>query len=141
MENSELIEKYVSGRLDGVDKETFEQQIKADPTLQSNVALQKQIVEGIKKARIQQLKTMLNQVPVGPAAQVGFSAGQIVASAITATILVTGTLFYFKPWAPKADSILVTKESPANLDTKDKEQPSELNESKPNNQNPLPLTP
>jgi len=100
MENFELIDDYLRGRLDGQDKQVFEKQLEADPTLQSEVTLQKHLIEGIKKARIAELKTMLSQVPVTGAMHsgAGISAGQIVIGAITSVVVITGALFYFKPW-------------------------------------------
>ncbi|MGC4020522.1 MAG: hypothetical protein QM734_00545 [Cyclobacteriaceae bacterium] len=64
MENFELIDDYLRGRLEGQDKQNFEQQLQADPSLQSEVASAKTVIEGIKKARMSELKAMLNQVPV-----------------------------------------------------------------------------
>ena len=100
MENFELIDDYVRGRLEGQEKEAFEKQLQADPSLQSEVTLQQHLIEGIKRARISELKTMLNQVPVSGAvsAGAGLSAGQIAAGVITSAVVVTSTLFYFQPW-------------------------------------------
>ena len=56
MENFELIEKYLAGQLHGPAKEAFELQLQTDASLQSDVTLQQQIIEGIKKARITELK-------------------------------------------------------------------------------------
>ncbi len=106
MENFELIDDYVRGRLEGQEKEAFEQQLQADPSLQGEVTLQQHLVEGIRKARISELKTMLNQVPITGAMQVGagFSAGQIAAGVITSAVVVTSTLFYFQPWKSNSNS-------------------------------------
>jgi len=100
MENFELIDDYVRGQLEGQEKKAFEQQLQADPSLQSEVTLQQHLIEGIKKARITELKTMLNQVPITGAMQAGagLSAGQIAAVVITSAVVVTSTLFYFRPW-------------------------------------------
>jgi|SRR5579859_3033339 len=99
MKNFELIEKYISGELKGAERETFENQLQADNSLRGDVALQRQIIEGIKKARMTELKAMLNQVPVTGAMQAGASSVQIVSGVVTLAALVTGTLFYVKPWA------------------------------------------
>jgi hypothetical protein len=100
MENFELIDDYLRGQLEGQEKEAFEKQLQADPSFQSEVTLQQQLIEGIKKARISELKTMLNQIPITGAMQtgVGLSAGQIAAGVITSAVVVTSTLFYFQPW-------------------------------------------
>ncbi|WHZ08951.1 MAG: hypothetical protein OJF59_002705 [Cytophagales bacterium] len=97
MENFELIEKYISGQLTEVEKQNFEHQLTVDPSLKSDLALQEQIIAGIKKARASELKALLNQVPVGGGISSGISIGKIVAVAIASTAVVTGSYFYFKP--------------------------------------------
>ncbi len=109
MENFEMIEGYVSGKLNAAEKQAFEQKLQADPSLQNDVALQKQIIEGVKKARMTELKAMLNQVPVGGLMQAGASAGQIAAGVITAGVIITGTLFYFKPWKKPVSNEIKTE--------------------------------
>lgn len=113
MENFDLIDDYLRGQLSGHEKEAFEQQLQADPSLQSEVDLQQQLIEGIKKARISELKTMLSQVPVTGAMTTGagLSAGQIAAGVITSALVATGTLFYFQPWKTP-EKAEVTKEQP-----------------------------
>src|ERR1043165_7040062 len=100
MENLDLIDNYLRGQLSGQEKEAFEKQLQVDPSLQSEVTLQHQLLEGIRKARVSQLKTTLNQVPVTGAmtSGAGLSTMQIVAGVFTSAIVVTGTLFYFQPW-------------------------------------------
>lgn len=112
MENFELIEKYAAGQLDGAAKDAFEKQLQADPSLQGDVMLQKQIIEGIKKTRITELKTMLNQVPVGGAMLAGASTVQIVSGVVTVAAIISGTLFYFKPWEKENPAPLVEKRLP-----------------------------
>jgi hypothetical protein len=113
MENFDLIDDYLRGQLSGHEKEAFEKQLQTDPSLQSEVGLQQQLIEGIKNARIAQLKTMLSQVPVTAAmtSGAGISAGQIAAGVITSAIVATGTLFYFQPWKT-TDKVDVKTEQP-----------------------------
>jgi hypothetical protein len=113
MENFDLIDDYLRGRLSGHEKEAFEKQLQADPSLQGEIDLQQQLIEGIKKARISQLKTMLSQVPVTGAmtSSAGLSAGQIAAGVITSAIVATGTLLYFHPWKT-ADNVDAKTEQP-----------------------------
>ena len=113
MENLELLEKYVTGKLDGPEKDAFESQLRTDSSLQSDVALQKQIIDGIKSARIKALKTMLNQVPVSGVMQSGVSAAKVITGAVTAGMIITGSLFYFKPWQKEPVSPKVENELPA----------------------------
>lgn len=124
MENFELIDDYLQGRLAGQDKQAFEQQLQADPSLQSEVAIQKTVIEGIKKARMAELKAMLNQVPVtGAMTQAGISASQIAVGAFTAGAIITGTLFYFKPWEKSVPIIETKIEKPVLKKVVPKEEP------------------
>lgn len=128
MENFDLIDDYLRGQLEGLEKEAFEKQLQADPSLQSEVTLQQQLVEGIQKARITELKTMLSQVPITGAitAGAGLSAGQIAAGVITSAVVVTGTLFYFKPWSKQVEKPEVTIEQPVIETTTPKTEPTEV---------------
>lgn len=131
MENFELIEKYVTGQLESEEKQAFEKQLQADSSLQHDVALQQRIIEGIKKARVAQLKTMLNQVPVGGSMQAGLSAGQILTSAVTATLIITGTLLYFKPWKVKSELTSANNETPVIVESQKKDSKIGLNSVQP----------
>jgi len=126
MENFELIDDYLRGRLEGQEKEAFEKQLEADPSLQGEVTLQQQLIEGIKKARISELKTMLSQVPITGAmtAGAGLSAGQIAAGVVTSAVVITSTLFYFQPWKSN-DNPAVKTEQPAIETTTPKTEPTE----------------
>lgn len=124
MENFDLIDDYLRGQLVGPEKEAFEKQLQADPSLKGELALQQQLIEGIKQARITQLKTMLSQVPVTGAMTTGagLSAGQIAAGVIASAIVVTGTLFYFQPWKTTEQEEIKT-EQPASEIVTPKEEP------------------
>ncbi len=91
------------------EKQAFENQLQTDPYLQNDVALQKQIIEGIKKARITELKTMLNQVPVGGAMNLSVAAGKIVTGIVAVGAVATISLLYFKPWAKSVAPITSTE--------------------------------
>ncbi len=113
MENFELIEKYAAGQLNGPEKEAFELQLQTDTSLQNDVALQKQIIDGIRKARITQLKGMLNQVPVTGIIHSGISATQVITGVVAVSTIVIGTLFYIKPWRKEIAKSLVKIEAPS----------------------------
>jgi hypothetical protein len=113
MENLELIEKYVTGKLHGPEKDAFELQLQTDTSLQRDLARQKQIINGIKSARIMELKAMLNQVPVGGFMHTGISAVKVITGAVTAGAIITGSLFYFKPWKKEMALPVVENELPA----------------------------
>ncbi|MBS1490642.1 MAG: hypothetical protein JSS93_08950 [Bacteroidetes bacterium] len=102
MENFELIEKYISGKMTDTEKLAFETQLNADPLLKNELTLQETIVSGIKKARATELKTMLSQVPVSSMLSAGVATTKIVAGVIATTVVVTVSYFYFKPASPIA---------------------------------------
>ncbi len=108
--------------LRGPEKEAFEQQLQTDTSLQTDVAMQKQIIQGIRQARAIELKTLLNQIPVGGLMQSGAFTAQIAAGVIAASVVITGTLLYFKPWQKETVAPVIPKEIPAaekekNIDT------------------------
>ncbi len=129
MENFELIEKYVTGQLQGPEKEAFELQLQTEPSLQVDVALQKQIIEGIKSARVKELKAILNQVPVTGLMQSGISTVKIITGTITAGVIFIGAIFYFKPWQKEIVTPVVVNEVPSvQKNTKIEVAPSEPKE-------------
>lgn len=99
MSNFELIDDYLANRLSAEDKTAFESQLANDPTLKSDVELQQQIVEGIRKARVSELKTMLNNVPVPAGAGVSFefTLTRIAASVLIAGAVSAAVYFYLRP--------------------------------------------
>src|SRR3954467_12174974 len=123
MENFELIEKYAAGQLHGPEKDAFELQLQSDASLQGDVALQKQIIEGIKNARITELKTMLSQVPVTGLMHSGISAVKVITGAVTAGAIITGTIFFFKPSQKETSTPVVENEVPAVQEAKTEPNP------------------
>ncbi|GAB1445749.1 MAG: hypothetical protein KF860_02610 [Cyclobacteriaceae bacterium] len=91
MSQFELIEDYLTHRLDDGARSAFEEQMNANPQLKAEVNLQKGIIEGVKSARAAELKAMLNNVPVGGTASTVI--GKIAIATISAGIL--GTALYF----------------------------------------------
>ncbi len=92
----ELLDQYLAGRMSPQEAAAFEQQIQADPTLQKELAFQKQIIEGIRQARIAELKAMLNNVPVPPANPFSSaSVTKIISSVIITGSVLTAVYFYF----------------------------------------------
>ncbi|MBL7852985.1 MAG: hypothetical protein JNL17_01200 [Cyclobacteriaceae bacterium] len=88
MTNFELIDDYLTGKLSEADKAAFEQQLAADPTLKAEVDLQRQIVEGVRQARVAELKAMLNQVPVGGSASFTNWVGGMAVVAVVGVVTV-----------------------------------------------------
>lgn len=108
MENFELLDGYLSNRLNEQERIAFEKKMEGDPSLKSDVELQKQIVQGIRKARAAQLKGMLNNVPVTGGSTWG--AGKIAAGIVAAGVAVTA-LYFFTSDEPQ----VVTEETTTQL--------------------------
>lgn len=88
----ELLDDYLANRLDEQGRRAFEQQLNTDPGLRTEYELQQQLVSGIKKARVAELKAMLGSVAV-PAPPKGATIGAKIAL-WTAVVGVVGTGIY-----------------------------------------------
>ncbi len=95
MSNIELIDDYLTNRLSDADKAAFESQLATDPTLQADIELQKQIIEGVRKARAAELKTMLSQVPVSSPVSFTLPVMRMAASIVGAGIMILAFSYYF----------------------------------------------
>lgn len=93
MNNFELIDDYLTNRLNEQDRTVFEKEMASDPALKADVELQKDIIQGLKAARVAELKAMLNKVPVATPT-IFFSPLRIAAGLIGAAALATGLYFY-----------------------------------------------
>jgi hypothetical protein len=105
----ELIDDYLSNKMQGSEKDAFEQRLQHDNALSKELTFQKQLVSGIREARVAQLKSMLNSIPVTsiPTSQTSLltKIGSVVV--VTGSII-TASYFYFKdqPTEPtQADSV------------------------------------
>lgn len=93
MSNFEKIDEYLTNRLSEQDRMGFEQQLETDSALKAEVEFQTQVIEGLKKARVAELKAMLNKVPVDSV--IKYPALKVAAGLIgTAVIVSAGYLFY-----------------------------------------------
>lgn len=90
----ELLDDYLTNRMSEQDHSAFEQKLKADPDLQHEYALQKRLIQGIKDARIAELKSILNNVPVPPAGTGNTVATKILLGTV-ATIIIAGAAYLF----------------------------------------------
>ncbi len=129
MTNFELIDNYLTNRLNAQEREAFEQQMKSDPALKADVEFQTSIVEGLKKARVAELKGMLNKVPVTNTPAVQFSALKIAAGLVGTAVLVSAIYLYFQsnnqpelpnPSSPIEDSIKEKEQPKVEIKTLDK---------------------
>lgn len=91
----ELLDDYLSNRLEGTDKQAFEQKLEADPNLRQEFEFQQNLVEGVRNKRAAELKAMLNNIPV-TSVQVSQSAvlTKAVLVLLTAGLVGTGLYFY-----------------------------------------------
>ncbi len=92
MKNFEHIDDFLANRLSDADRKTFEQQIAGDPALQEEVNFQSQLVEGVRKARAKELKSMLQQVPVSGG--VSWSGMKMAAAVVGAGVIAASLYFY-----------------------------------------------
>jgi len=93
----EMLDDYLANRLSDADRSALEQKIASDPALKQELAIQRQVIEGLRRARIAELKQMLNNTPVPPPA--GGSQALLVklgAAMVTAGIIGTGLYFFLK---------------------------------------------
>jgi hypothetical protein len=89
----ELLDDYIANKLSGGEKEAFEQQLNSDPELKNEFQLQQKLIEGIKSARVAELKTMLNNTPV-PSLPTGQSLLTKIATwTVVSGIVATGVYF------------------------------------------------
>ena len=93
MDNFELIDDYISNRLNEPDRKSFENQLEGDPTLKEEVDFQQKVVEGVRQARAIELKNMLNNVPVSGSL---WNGGKIAAALVSAGLVATSVYFYMK---------------------------------------------
>ncbi len=94
MNNFELIDDYLTNRLNEQDQKSFEQQMTADPSLRADVELQREIIESLKSARVAELKSMLSKIPVATPTFY-FSPLRIAAGVIGTAVLATGLYFFY----------------------------------------------
>lgn len=91
----ELLDDYLTNRrMSEHDRAVFEQKLQADPDLQHEYALQQRLIKGIKDARIAELKSLLNQVPV-PANNPGSTlATKIILGTVVTVMIAAATYWY-----------------------------------------------
>jgi hypothetical protein len=96
MNNFELIDNYLTNRLEESQQVAFEKQLASDPSLRAYVEFQKSILEGVKNARAAELKAMLQKIPVGGIASFDFPMLRMAAAIVGAGLLLTALTFYFR---------------------------------------------
>jgi len=89
----ELLDDYLANRLQGSDRVAFEERIQSDPELAQALQNQQHIIDGLRKARMAELKAMLQAVPVPPAATGMSTFLKITAGTFSAALV--GLVLYF----------------------------------------------
>ena len=92
MNISDLIDDYLTNRLNEQEREAFEKQMASDPALKTDVDLQREIVSGLKAARMAELKAMLKKVPMATPT-IYFTPLRIAAGLIGTAVLAAGLYF------------------------------------------------
>ena len=124
----ELLDDYLSNKLDGQEKVGFEKRLESDASLKSEYKLQKALVEGIKHTRMVELKSMLNQTVIPPAST-GSAILKITLSVLLAGAATAGLYYFFQnnnEVAPETEeTAIITNEAPAESPLVAEEQPEE----------------
>lgn len=114
----DLLDDYLSNRLDQAGRSAFEDKLTRDPELKNQYALQKELVDGIRRVRIAELKAMLSNVPVPPLKPAGSTIGAKVAAwTVVAGALGAGAYYFFRSDTEKTQpEQSVTTTPPAEAD-------------------------
>ena len=97
MNIEERIAAYHDGELTPDERFDLESELSSNPELKAEYDLQNEIIEGIKSARKAELKTMMNNVPIGGITSTG--TGKVIqyTSAAVITAIIGFGLYYFWP--------------------------------------------
>jgi hypothetical protein len=93
MSKNELLETYFEGSMTEGERQDFLNQVSTDADLRQEFNFQSEIIEGLKQARITELKTMLDNVPVSG----GIGSGSMLSkiASVGGVILVAGLSYYY----------------------------------------------
>jgi hypothetical protein len=98
----QLLDDYLTNQMSEQDRSAFEQKLNADPDLKHEYVLQKRLIQGIKDARVAELKSMLNNVPV-PAGSPGNSlVSKVVFGTVVGLMIAAAAYWYFRADHPVA---------------------------------------
>lgn len=88
-----LLDDYLANRLEGSERVAFELKLQEDAELEAALQSQKRIIDGLRRARMAELKAMLQTIPVPPVAP-GMSV-LMKATIGTFSAALVGTVLYF----------------------------------------------
>ncbi|HEY9486743.1 MAG TPA: hypothetical protein VIQ51_00345 [Chryseosolibacter sp.] len=92
----ELLDDYLTHRMREQDRAAFEQKLQAEPDLQHEYALQKRVIQGIKDARVAELKSMLSNVSIPANGPVNAIASKILLGTVVTLMIAAAAYWYFK---------------------------------------------
>ncbi len=117
------MDDYLANRLSAQDKLAFEKALEQDTILKKELDIQQRIITGVRKARITELKQMLNNVPVSSMPQEGPSVmGKVATWVVVAGLVSTAVYFYFSGGEAvkgQPDGITQTESMPDNINAVD----------------------
>lgn len=94
--SEETIDSFLRGDLSETEQTAFNKAVAADPKLQQEVAIQKDIIDGVKQHRHQQLKDRLNAIEVKPVGVGFFSSPYFkLAASVGVVALLVGSFSIF----------------------------------------------
>lgn len=91
----ELLDDYLTNRMSEQERSAFEKRLQADPDLQNEYRLQQRLVKGIRDARVAELKSMLNKIPVSATSPRKTIATKILIGTILSVLIATAAYMYF----------------------------------------------
>src|SRR6478609_7091153 len=94
--SEETIDAFLRGDLSETEVAAFNKAVSADPKLQQEVSIQKDIIDAVKQNRHQQLKDRLNAIDVKPVGVGFFSSPYFkLAASIGVVALIVGSFSMF----------------------------------------------
>ena len=142
MSKEEKIIAYLENEMSVEERQHFEHAIENDPELKSELEFQNEIIEGLKSARVSELKAIMDNVPVGGTIGVGstITFGKFASGIAVIGILSLATYYFMLDGdganllEPKANNSteLLDMEQPLETDseTLQKEEPQEEEQDK-----------
>jgi len=112
----ELLDDYLAGRMDADNRAAFQETMKGNTELQKEHSIQSNLIEGIRQARINELKVLLNSTPI-PATSLGSSLVKAGAWVVVAAATLTGAYFLFNNTETTTPVDVPVQSSQANDDT------------------------
>lgn len=92
----EMLDDYLANRLSDADRSVIEGKIAADTEMKRELSIQQQVIEGLRRARIAELKQLLNNTPIpGPTGGQALLA-KLGTAMVAAGIIGTGLYFFLK---------------------------------------------